>query len=285
MINRYFTYYGGKYRVANTLLRLIPEGLENWWELFGGSGVVTINKCRHQFEVLNDLDSNVANLLFCMSQKDIGAELKERLYTLEYDSDLFNHARLECNKGFTYMGDIERAVNEYIVITQSYNSTRKSWRKGVSTENYQQTAKLHLPYVYKRLQGLQVMNKDAIKDIIPNIPDNELNYIYLDPPYRKVLRSEGAGEIYRCELPEEAQRELLAMLQKIKKSKVLLCGYKAVDGDLYDSYLLPCGWKRYKLAELTKPNDARTKGIEWIWVNYEFPSSAKYFIDLNTCNS
>jgi len=50
---------------------------------------------------------------------------------------------------------------------------------------------------------------------------------------------------------------------------------------------LPYGWKHYKLADLVKSCQSslsvRDVGEEWIWVNYELPDIAKYFINLKTC--
>lgn len=68
----------------------------------------------------------------------------------------------------------------------------------------------------------------------------------------------------------------------------MLCGYKAKEGkDLYDIYLLPYGWKCYKLAEVVKACQGKNKSMaeEFIWVNYELPESAKYVISMKEYNS
>lgn len=281
----FFSYYGGKYRLISQLISLIPPYVKHWCELFGGSGVVTINKSKVQSEWYNDFDYNVANLFFCMSQKELGLQLMERIYKLKYDKETFEKARDEMKKNHCKeLGNIDCAVNEFVIITQSYNATRKSFSDSNTTENYQNSIRKNLRYVYERLQGVKVTNLDAINDILPSIEDKEGNFIFLDPPYRKELRGKSATNIYRCELSNEQQIQLMRELQRLKKSKVLLCGYKSDKEDLYDKYLLPCGWHRYKIGELTKPNKARTKGIEWVWVNYELPECAKYYISLSSCD-
>ncbi len=283
----FFPYYGGKSRVIEIIVFLIPSKIEKWYELFGGSGVVTLNMVRHKIEVLNDFDPNVANLHYCMSNEKFGKELKEKLINIEYSKETFDKARADCKKEFTYLGDVDRAVSEYIVITQSFNSARKDWRKWGNTVKYQRKIIKNIHHVYRRLQGVEVTNRDAI-EMLNDIEDDENTFIFLDPPYVQDLRSKGARNVYRCELKQSQQVMLLEKLQKIKKSKVILCGYKATEGDLYDRYLLNYGWKRYKVAELKKPNYKKGdsgKGVEWIWVNYELPEMAKYKIDLSTCNA
>lgn len=74
------------------------------------------------------------------------------------------------------------------------------------------------------------------------------------------------------------------------RCKIMLCGYKTEKGvDLYDKYLLPYGWKCYKLADIVKACQVTKakKDIaqEFIWVNYELPTSAKYVISLKEYNS
>ena len=60
----------------------------------------------------------------------------------------------------------------------------------------------------------------------------------------------------------------------------MLCGYwSGYDNDLYDSYLIPCGWHRHLLGVYTKGCDSseeKAKGFEWIWTNYDLPGK---FVD------
>lgn len=78
------------------------------------------------------------------------------------------------------------------------------------------------------------------------------------------------------------------MLETIRDAtcKIMLCGYAGGD-HLYDKYLFQCGqnWRRYKLADLVHSCSNQSKkgvGEEFIWVNYELPESAGYYIDLST---
>ena len=70
----------------------------------------------------------------------------------------------------------------------------------------------------------------------------------------------------------------------------MLCGYKTEQGiDLYDRYLLPHGFKCYKLTDIVKAcqvsREHKDMGHEFIWVNYELPENAKYVISMEEYNS
>ena len=97
----------------------------------------------------------------------------------------------------------------------------------------------------------------------------------MDPPYRQELRGKNAKNVYRYEMPDTLQRQMLRLLEDVK-CKVLLCGYRSETGlDLYDEYLIPYGWKCYKLKDVPKLSQnkkIKDKGHEFVWCNYELPS-------------
>lgn len=280
---KFFSWYGGKIRMVNYIKPLIPMDVTAFYEPFMGSGAVTLNKWRDGVEVLNDVDTDITRLFSLMADKEKGKVLIERLLKLEYSQEQFEIAKKATKNKFLNISDeFRKAELTFILITQSFNSTRKNYRRGVSQETYSNDLYFHLPKVYERLQGVIIKNMDGI-DLIQDIKDNESTFVFCDPPYRKELR--GAKDVYKCELSSENQVRLLKTIVN-SKCKIMLCGYRSGNGsDLYDEYLLPYGWKHYRIAELVKScQNKKTKDIaeEWIWVNYELPTSAKYFIDLST---
>ena len=68
---------------------------------------------------------------------------------------------------------------------------------------------------------------------------------------------------------------------------VVIINQFEVFNDLYDIYLLPYGWKCYKLAEVVKACQGKNKNMaeEFIWINYELPDSAKYVISMKEYSS
>lgn len=290
-MNKFFRWYGGKIRMLEKLEALIPEH-QIYMEPFIGSGALALNHIRSPVEIINDLDGDIANLFRVMSDREKGNELIERLSHVAYDRTVFDAAREEQKNNFKGYNSIEKAVLTYIMISQSFNAARSSFSKGgyASTELYHQDMLDNLPRVYERLEHVKIFNVDAL-DLLECYVDNEKVFAFLDPPYRHDLRGKNANKIYKCELSEMQQIRLLKIIRNAK-AKILLCGYKAEKGiDLYDAYLLPYGWKCYKLMDVPKSaQNKATRDIatEYVWCNYELPIWSGYYISLkeySTLNS
>lgn len=290
-MNRFFRWYGGKIRMLEKLEALIPEH-KIYLEPFVGSGALALNHIRSPVEIINDLDGDIANLFAVMADREKGKELIKRLLNVPYDRKLFNVVREEQKHNFIGYNSIEKAVLTYIMISQSFNAARSSFSKGgyASTELYHQDMLDNLPRVYERLEHVKIFNVDAL-DLLECYVDNEKVFAFLDPPYRHDLRGKNANKIYKCELSEIQQIRLLKIIRNAK-AKILLCGYKAEKGtDLYDAYLLPYGWKCYKLMDVPKSaQNKATRDIatEYVWCNYELPIWSGYYISLkeySTLNS
>lgn len=253
-------------------------------EPFVGSGALALNHVRSPVEIINDLDVDIANLFAVMADREKGKQLIDILYNVPYDRRIFNAAREEQKNNFMGYNSIEKAVLTYIMISQSFNASRSSFSKGgfASTELYHQDMFDNLPKVYERLEGVKIYNADAL-DLLDNFVDNEEVFVFLDPPYRHDLRGKNADKIYKCELSDLQQEKLLSTI-KNAKAKIMLCGYREEKGiDLYDAYLLPYGWKCYKLMDVPKSAQYKsTKDIaeEYIWCNYELPIWSGYYISL-----
>ena len=290
-MNRFFRWYGGKIRMLEKLEALIPEH-KIYLEPFVGSGALALNHIRSPVEIINDLDGDIANLFAVMADREKGKELIRRLLNVPYDRKLFNVVREEQKHNFIGYNSIEKAVLTYIMISQSFNAARSSFSKDgyASSIVYQRDLKNNLYKVYERLENVQIFNVDAL-DLLPCYVDNEEVFAFLDPPYRHDLRGRKADKVYKCELSDSQQIKLLKII-RTATAKILLCGYKKEKGiDLYDAYLLPYGWKCYKLMDVPKSaQNKATRDIatEYVWCNYELPIWSGYYISLkeySTLNS
>ena len=268
----FFGYYGGKNRMHDMLNALMPQS-KIYIEPFIGSGATLLNRSRSEIEIVNDYDPAIANLYKVMSDKDMGKELLEKMLRLPYDEKLFNMAREHQRENFKSINDIDKALLTFVLVSQSFNNTRKQFSRGTyNTESYQRKIRSNLPRIYERLQGVQVDNKDA-RSIIDEAADNPDVQMYLDPPYLHTLRGEGADKVY---FKEMEGMEHIWMLETIKNAKcrILLSGYHADKDDLYDDYLLPYGWKSRELIKIVKSSqrkEERDIASEWIWFNYDIP--------------
>jgi site-specific DNA-adenine methylase len=274
---RAWGYYGGKAKMVDSILSCLPTEYSSWHELFIGGGSLTFSKekpacCKR--EVINDYDGTIANFYQVLSDWQIGNGLIDELKCRGMNALTFRVAKkyilYHCNR----VNDVELAVSTYIEIVQSYSALRNNFAGGRKECAYINAIEKHLPMVRNRLlSGIEVKNMDAI-ELLDRIKDDKGAMVYLDPPYRLELRN-GTG--YRCELNIHQQIRLLRVLQKCK-CKVILSGYrKEVGTDLYDSNLLPYGFRVYKLCEVTKSCQSKKKkdkAIEYIWCNYELPEGA-----------
>lgn len=277
-------WYGGKYRMLRELLALVPDDYETWYDLFMGSVAVTLNKSRHGIEFVNDLDSNIYNLVNVLSSEKEGRELVDRLKNITNCESNFKEALKLKKMHYQGLGDVQRAYYTFIEVSQSFNALRQNWRKGVPQSVYQRESLWDLDDVYNRLQGVNVSNLDAI-EVIRNVGCDKGAFLFLDPPYNHSLRGKGANKAYQCEMPFSKQVEMLKELQGIS-ARALLCGYCSDNGnDLYDNMLLPYGWRRYKLTQVLKScqtGSAKDMATEYVWVNYELPNLAKLYINTAT---
>lgn len=275
---KYFSWFGGKFRCIPYINAILPNDCTAWYELCCGSGAVTLNKHRHGLEVVNDLDPEIYNLFRLMAHTEKGKILLDRLLKLQYSKSEFIRAQRAKANGFKYVDEYRMAEMSYILISQSFNATRQSWRKGVSQYEYTRDLMYHLPAVYERLQGVKVLNMDCV-EVLKRIKERSNACVLLDVPYRQELR--GAKWVYTYEMPMKKQIELLETIRD-SKNKIILCGYRTEDGeDLYDKYLLSCGWKHYMLCKLVKScqfKDVKDVATEWVWVNYQLPEFSKYLI-------
>lgn len=289
MIIKAYRWYGGKIRMVNIINFLIPEHTA-YYEPFMGSAAVLLNHPHSQLEIINDLDSDLVHFMKILSDREKGKVLVERLCRLWYGKTEFQKA-LECKKrNFRGMDEIDKAVEIFTLITQSFNATRQSFANKAykDTNAYRTDIQFHIPKVYERLENVRIKNMNGI-DLLGKIAGNPNAFAFVDPPYRHELRGVDANRAYACELPHREQIRLLKTVRGAE-CKIMLCGYKCENAiDLYDCYLLPYGWRCYKLADMVKACQVskvhKDMGQEFIWVNYKLPENAKFVISMKEYNS
>ena len=289
MLIRPYRWYGGKIRMAHTISFLIPKHTA-YYEPFMGSAAVLLNHPISKLEVINDLDQDLVHFMTTLADKKKGKLLIEKLNEIWYDRWVFDEAKLHKRNNFNGLNEIDKAVQIYVLITQSFNCTRKAFSKTAykDTYAYRRDIQFYLTKVHERLKNVRIRNMNGI-DLLGKIAENSNAFAFVDPPYRKELRAVGADKAYECELPHNEQIRLLETIQNAK-CNIMLCGYRSKSGiDLYDKYLLPYGWKCYKLAEVVKlcqrQKGHRDMAEEFIWVNYELPYHAKFVISMKEYSS
>lgn len=275
-IIRAFPYYGGKAKFVKQITSCIPAHYTSWYELFIGGGSVTFNRRKAACctkELINDYDGTIANF-YMVLKGEKGSQLIEELVSRGIDEGIFEEASNYVYYHSEFLGNFKLALSTYIEIAGSFSAMRKNYARGRRESTYIRAIQNNLHQIRERLlSGIEVKNEDAL-DILREIKDDENAMVYLDPPYLMELRN---GEGYRCEMYGLEQLRMLGILQKCK-CRVLLSGYRNEYGEnLYDSYLIPYGYRVYRLCEVIKSCQSgaeKSKGIEYIWCNYDLPETA-----------
>lgn len=257
-----FNYFGGKYTHLDWVLKYLPQ-TKTYCELFGGSGVVLINKETAPIEIFNDLNEHVDNFFL---------QLRDNTEELIFKIELTPYSRREyfkCYKGlYDTVDPIEWARRFFVVINQSFNgthvrqtgwkfSTRQSRSKIAESVNRWLTKAPNLWKIAERLKRVEISNYD-FRDLFVKV-DFEDALIYCDPPYLHDTRTN--NNEYKYEMTEQDHIELLCLLINAK-AKVAISSY---DNEIYREYL--------KDFYITIANEKRhglfhSKKTEMLWTNY-----------------
>lgn len=266
-----FDYYGGKKAIAEELIAKFAENKRIYCEPYFGSGATFFAlKQKYDRYILNDKDEDIVNFLRVLISED-GDELIKQLISLEPEEWEFRRAKVYEKEIYRGCSALERAVFTYINISQSFNNTRKSFRKGMDAEVYQKRIANGLPLAQQRLRdvNVEIHNTDALELIRQYKGDSNVQMI-LDPPYMWDKRTTEVG--YNNEMDSLAHIDLLNELRDERmKASAVLCGYHSPFDDLYDTFLPT--WKSELLKEVPKPSGnssgkAGARAEEWVWVRY-----------------
>ena len=250
--------------MAKHIIDLFPPH-RTYVEGFGGAGHILFNKEMSEIEIYNDKNENLYNF-FRIIQDDITREdLLFRLQLTPYSREEFELAKVESKYDDD---DIEKVRKFYLITMQSMNSIGDNWSysKTQSRRGMAQNVSKYLGHVdtnieesSKRLKGVTLENLDII-DLI-NKYDSKDTLFYLDPPY--VADTRVAKKVYRHEMPDDKQKEMVDKLLMIK-GKAILSGY---DNRIYER-LVKGGWDKFILGEYVKRSGKSSKGEEIIWKNF-----------------
>ena len=277
-------YYGGKYRMVTKLSGLIPKN-SRMYELFGGSGALTLNYSNGGKQVINEKNKDIYCLWEVMKDREMGKEFIRRLSTVEYSRKRFDEAKGHEKDGFKGLGKIEKAVEMFVLATQSFNSLRESY-SDKNKGHYKEVNATNVTRVYNRMAKIEISNEDAVEMVCSEREKKEV-FLFLDPPYLHRYRGKGANKAYgNYEMEDEMHEQLLKAVVDAD-CKVMICGYRGKDGSagIYDGILgqsTKNEWKCYLLTDIKKPGNSGGRAKEYIWVNYELPARAKYEIDIGT---
>lgn len=256
-------YPGSKWNIARQIAELIPEH-HSYVEPFFGSGAVLFSKAPSPIETINDMDSNVINLFFCIQNDP--EKLAGLVLTTPFSREKYEDTyKLDVWEIMMPDEPYHKALRFLIQCWQGHgfrsNGNKVGWKNDVTGREkaYALWNWYHLPEqiidIAERLRTVQIENRPAM-DVIERF-DHENVFMYLDPPYLLKTRT---GKQYRYEMTDADHEELLNVIVN-SKAKIMISGYES---DLYNEYL-----KKWHKATFNSCAEYGKKRIEVVWMNYQ----------------
>jgi len=251
------TYYGGKQRLADKIIKLIPKH-NLYCEPFVGGGAVFFRKEPSPVEVINDINSELINF-YEVVQRDFVSLEKEVTISL-HSRDLHRRAQVIYQNPDMF-DKIKRAWAVWVLANLSFASNLNNvyaYSKTVTRTRAFRNKRDSFTYEMAiRLQDVQIECADALRIIRSR--DGRESFFYCDPPYYNADMGHYDG------YTKEDFKMLLDALSGIK-GKFLLSSYP---GDLIGEYVKQNGWHRISLnMSLSAPLKPKRK-IEVLTANYE----------------
>jgi DNA adenine methylase len=258
------TYFGGKIRLAERLVALMPPH-QHYVEPFAGSLAVLLAKPPAVHETINDLDQDL--ITFWRALRDRSDELMRVC-------ELTPHSRAE--QAATYdepmadLPDIERARRVWVQLTQGRAGVRSrtGWRHYVdpsgstaSMPDYLAGYVARMPPAVERLKRVSLECMPGL-DVIAKYGASPNVLLYIDPPYLGTTRSSGS---YLHEMATPGEHAELADALHTVKATVVLSGYAST---LYDD--LYAGWDRRQIQTATGQGGTWEDRTEIVWCNRRF---------------
>ena len=180
------SYYGGKQRLADTIVSMIPPH-KIYIEPFFGGGAVFFTKKPSYLEVINDINDNIVTFFRVCQNETQFQELNAKIQDTLFSEALFLQAKTIWN-GYWPANDVERAWATWVCCNHSFNSTPYGgwkWDMGTAGSHSGKVAahkrNEFTQAIFERLQYAQISCRDAV-NVLTERDDPEA-FAYIDPPY------------------------------------------------------------------------------------------------------
>jgi len=220
-----FSFHGSKHRSIPHIIPHLPY-LDVWVDVFGGSGIVTLNRePSKKLDVYNDRWSGVTTFFRCIRDPVKRKQMIDQISLMPHSKEDFYDCKQTWMKQST---DVERAVSWYYMLQTSYGSVCRNWGYGVTSnfgEKFKKTLAL-FPEIGHKFLNIQIENDDF--RVMLDRYDSYQTVFYCDPPY---FDSQQPGS-YLHKMSENDHMDLLERIHNMN-------GFIAVSNyrnSLYDSY-------------------------------------------------
>ncbi len=200
-------YIGGKSKLSETIIKMIPEH-QAYCEAFAGAAWVFFRKEPSKYETINDLDSDLV-CFYRVVQNHLEEFLKQFKWLLSSREWFEDWKRQQDAGGLT---DIQRAARYYYLQRHCFAGKVRGRTFGAPGPMRRPRINLvrleeELSEVYFRLAGITIENLSWPQFI--KRYDRPETFFYLDPPYYK-------APVYRHNLKLEDYEEMAEILAGVK---------------------------------------------------------------------
>jgi DNA adenine methylase len=255
-------YFGGKQRIADQIVALLPPH-RHYVEPFAGGLSVFLAKPVSDLETLNDLDQDIVTFW---------RMLRDRPDDLARVCVLSPHSRVEKDLAFQSCDDpLEQARRVWVRLTQARSSSARQtgWRAfaAVETASHQFMADNIGSYLGRLLPCAERLKRAQIEclpalDVIERYGTSASTLFYADPPYVTATRTDAVA--YAQEMTDEDHRGLARALRGTRA----LCAVSGYDTGLYDQ-LYDGWWKTRIKASSGNAREGSRDRVEVLWTNYD----------------
>lgn len=199
-------YMGNKYKLLKQLIPLFPKECNTFLDLFGGSGVVSMNYNGKEKTIYNEFNPNICNLLKLFKEKSF-EEIDEKIQNIVDKYNLLTGKKRNMfSSEEEFLKDTNEKKERYNQFRKDYNSsTNKDYidlyvlsifscnhliRFNQNNEfnasfgrngNYNDNLKRKIKNGCNSLKNIQIINGNALNFDFSKLNKND--FVYCDPPY------------------------------------------------------------------------------------------------------
>lgn len=258
-------YHGGKGRIFQWIVPYIPHH-RIYCEPFGGAASVLLNKSRAEWEIYNDLEYTIFNLMKVV--RDNLPEFLSKVNQIKYEPEVYDHYKsIYLSDTFYELDSIDQAIATYVSKRMSRGGlcgtfcwSNRIYSSGPAESHCWNTSLLNIPAISERLQGVIIHNNDSL-EVMKKV-DHEDAFFYLDPPY--VHSTRFSKNLYYHEM-NEVQHQILISLVKTMKGKIAISGYQS---ELYEKELREWRCQKKDVANHSSHEGTKDRKTECLWINF-----------------
>lgn len=246
-------YIGGKSKLAETIIRMIPKH-DAYCEVFAGAAWVFFRKDPSKYETINDLDSDLVTF-YRVLQNHLEEFLKQFKWVLSSREWFEDWKRQQEAGGLT---DIQRAARYYYLQRHSFAGRVRARTFGTGPMRRPRINLLRieeeLSEVHLRLAQVSIEN--LVWQNFVRRYDRPKTFFYLDPPYYK-------APYYRHNMTLDDYKGMAEILAGLKAKFILSINDHTDIREIFDSFTIKPVTLKYSANR-----EAWTEGKELLVSNF-----------------